>query len=264
MANLPPNIAKQVADARVTGGGTYIEHGDYDLMVTKWEYQELQDKVMVHEFLVINAKSKKVKEGEKHYDSEPNPVDSICSYAVNFDGAGKLSAAGNVRAVVLGLFGFKENEVKGEVVQQTLGDCCDGKANGMILRCSTYPKEIKSNKGNFITGMNWECYMQPGHGANRLDLAAERMRVLKEKGAEAAAALARQHMGSAPEQPTAPSIPAPTPAPVAAPPPPPPAPPPAVEKPWLIGWTPHPQNPAYFYKGAEVKTEEDIRRAAGQ
>lgn len=267
MANLPPNIAKQVADAKVTGGGTYIEHGDYDLMVTKWEYQELQDKVMVHEFVVISAKSKKVKEGDKLYDSEPNPVDSVCSYAVNFDGAGKLSAAGNVRAVVLGLFGFKENEVKGEVVQQTLGDCCDGKANGMILRCSTYPKEIKSNKGNFITGMNWECYMTPGQGANRLDLAAERMRVLKEKGAEAAAALARQHMGSAPEQPAAPSIPAPTPAPapsVAAPPPPPPAPPPAVEKPWLIGWTPHPQNPAYFYKGAEVKTEEDIRRAAGQ
>ena len=269
MANLPPNIAKQVADARVTGGGTYIEHGDYDLMVTKWDYQELQNKVMIHEFLVINAKAKQVKEGEKVYMSEPNPVDSACSYVVDFDGAGKLSAPGNVRAVVLGLFGFKENDVSGDVVQKTLSDCVDGKANGMILRCSTFPKEIKSKRGEFITGMNWDCYATPGQGANRLDLAAERMRVLKEKGAEAAAALARQHMGSpsteAPSVPAAVPAPVPAPAPsVAAPPPPPSVPaPPAVEKPWLVGWTIHPQDSRYYYKGTDVKTEEDIRRAAG-
>lgn len=281
MANLPVDMADEVGKSRVSGGGNYIQHGDYTFMVRKWFYQKIQDRCIILESVVVEARKKVVMENGKAMEYEPNTVGSDASNAVNFDGPGKLSAKGNSRAPVLGLFGFKENDVRDEVIAKTLRQVCkedESEADlagspiqpalGMLVSCSTFAKEIKSNKGSYITGLNWDCISKPGEGVNAPHLVKLRADALKSNNVDAAVALAAQHLaefragtGMAAPALAAPAFAAPAPVipAVAAPSLPslPSIPAPAADP--LDGWLPHPQDPVnYVHKGGVAKLRTDV------
>lgn len=273
--NLPSDMAAEVGKARSAGGGVYIVYGTYVFMIKKWFYQKIQDRCIILEAIVVEGRKKIVMEGDKQVDQEPNAFGSEVSSTANFDGDGKLSAPANARAPILGLFGFKENEVKDDVVTKTLDEVIDASqpAAGMLVSCSTFPKEIRSRKGNYITGLTWECLNKPGEGLNAPALVAARNAAMSTGGAEAAARVGAEQLAAArangavavappamadktivgstvtPEVPAVPSLPPPVPVVVAAP-------PPAPRDPFM-GWTKHP-TPGYWYQGQIVKSEADL------
>jgi len=266
MSNLPSDMREEVGKARVAGGGSYIQHGDYIAMVKKWFYQKTQDRCIILESTVITAAPKTVYHGAEAINQTPNAPGSDFSDVANFDGDGKLSAPANSRAPVLGLFGFKEGDVTDAKVGETLDYCLGDNqpAAGMLIKLSTYPKEIRSRKGSYITGRSWECVNKPGEGLNAPELVKARLDAFK-IGAEHGVKVATEQMGSRTFT-TAPAVAAP--APIAAPAFAPPAPPalPTVEKAYLVGWTPNPQDPRWFYRSnngqVEQKLETDL--AAGR
>lgn len=299
MASLPKEMADSVGKARTAGGGNYIQHGDYMFMVQKWFYQKVQDRCIITEFTVVDAVKKPVFEGTKKVDQDPNPIGNECSETVNFDGAGKQSADGNARAVVLGLFGYREGDIPDSTVSATLTEVCDDKqpARGMLIACSTFPKEKRSKPGEFITGRNWSCVDKPGTGANAPDKVAARLAAFS-RSTEEGVRVTREQLGkpavavvinltTSPPVVTPPTngngggsggggmfaVPAPAPAPVLAqvatapaipatasslPPP-----PIAVVDPFA-GWAVHPADANFYYKGQEVKSKADLLAAAGK
>jgi hypothetical protein len=243
MAQLPAELANRIASAQVTGGGNYIQHGDYVLMVRKWFFQKIQDECIITEFLVGDARKKTVFEGARAVDVDPNQEGADVSEPINFGGNGKLSAGSNAKAVVLGLFGFKQGEVPDHKVAETLISVTSDTqpATGMLIGLSTYPKEKVSKPGEFITGRNWICIDKPGTGLNSPENVKARLDALL-VSPDAAVKLIKQQLKSrsaatTPSIPTiglaaVPSIPSiPTP-----------------PKNSFEGWTAHPQDPNQFFK----------------
>lgn len=178
MGKMPKEVRDRIAKARATAGGNNIRHGEYVLMIMRSTYEKMNSgQCHINEFAVHSAKKVSVAEGDRQVDVEPNPLGSSCSYVINYDGKGKLSADGNSKALVLGLFGMKEGEMDDALVADTLGDFTDDKqpAKGMLVKCTTYPKEVRSNPGKFITGLNWECVAKPGEGLNSPEECAKRL-----------------------------------------------------------------------------------------
>jgi hypothetical protein len=268
MSNLPQDMKEEVGKARVAGGGSYIQHGDYIAMVKKWFYQKTQDRCIILESTVIESHAKTVYHGTEAINQTPNAPGSDFSDVANFDGDGKLSAPANSRAPVLGLFGFKEGDVPDAKVGETLDYCLGDNqpAAGMLIKLSTYPKEIRSRKGSYITGRTWECVNKPGEGLNAPELVKARLDAFKisaEQGVKVATEqMAARATGSNTTFAAAPSLPAPAPA-VA--PPVPPSPP--TEKPYLVGWTVNPQDPKWFYRlggNGQVEQKLETELAAGR
>jgi site-specific DNA-methyltransferase (adenine-specific) len=278
MGNMPQDMLDDIGKARTAGGGNYIQHGNYILMINKWFYQKIQDRVIVLECLVVDAVKKIVYEGPKMVELEPNAVGSECSSAANFDSEAKLSAPANSRAPVLGLWGFEEGKVDDQRVKATLDQAIGDEqpAKAMLVKCSTFPKEIRSKKGNYITGLRWECVNFPGEGLNSQEMVAAR-RAAFAQSTEAAVKLAVQQLATARASGKGPSIAAETPAAPAAPtaapaafsapeisaPPVPglptvPAASSGIEKFVAAGWRKHPQNPSFWFLGQQVKSEADL------
>jgi hypothetical protein len=279
MAELPDDLLEEVGKSRVGGGGNYIQHGDYIFMINRWFYQKIQDRCIILENLVIESRKKAVMEGKNKVEDEPNPVGSTCSDTANFDGDGKLSAPANSRAPVLGLYGFKEGTVPDDKVKKALAKATSDAQPmaGMLVACTTFPKEIRSNKGNYITGRTYSCVAVPGQGVNTEELARARMAAYKSGGAEAAVKLALEHLKAARAKGEAASLPsseepktevAATTAPGDSVPdledetPEIPDDKPAVDP--LAGWTIHPKSVAkgdadpYYFKGKELKRKSQL------
>lgn len=190
MGQMPQEVRDRIAKARATAGGNNIKHGKYVLMLMKSTYEKMNSGwCHINEFVVVEAQKIAVQEGDKKLDIEPNSVGSTCSSVINYDGKGKLSADGNSKALVLGLFGMKEGEVPDAKVSETLGDLTHDRqpAKGMLIGCETYPKEVRSRPGNYITGINWFCIARPGEGLNAPDKIGERLRAFEVAKAAAAA-----------------------------------------------------------------------------
>ena len=178
MGQMPQEVRDRIAKARATTGGNNIQHGEYVLMLMKSSYEKMNSGwCHINEFVVVESKKVSVMEGDKVKDVEPNAVGSTCSSVINYDGKGKQSADGNSKAIVLGLFGFKEGEIADAKVSETLGDLTHDSqpAKGMLIGVSTYPKEVRSRPGNYITGLNWHCIAKPGEGLNSPEKINERL-----------------------------------------------------------------------------------------
>lgn len=263
MGNLPKHLKAEVGKARVAGGGVYINHGTYVFMIDSWKFVKVVDECIVTELFVGQAR-------EKHDPKLPEPTNkpgTTCSEVANFDGAGKQSAGANARAVVAALYGdahvtgMSDDDV-GELLDAQLGT--DQPCRGMLIGCDTYPKEVRSNKGTFITGRNWKHIAKPGTGLNAPELVRARLaalnispeecvRVIDEQMKTVGVALSAVATSAAAPAVAAPVIPA-VPVPAA---PPLPAPPIIVVDP-LAGWTQHPDNPLFYYRGTEVKSKADL------
>jgi len=276
MANLPADMSQEVGKARTAGGGSFIQHGDYVWMIKRWFYQKIQDRCIILEVIAIEARKKVVYEGDKKVEDEPNEVGSEASDVANFDGDGKLSAPGNARAPVLALFGFVEGSVKDDLVSGTLDEVVGEKqpAAGMLIGCSTFPKEIRSRKGTYIVGRNWTHIAKPGQGVNAADNVRARLEALK-TGPQALIKLATEQLAKARSQGTAPALVDASASTIATAPPAsapeipvvpglPEIPPAGItrEKLFADGWKTHPSDASYMYRGKEIKLEKDL--LAGQ
>jgi len=268
MANLPKALAQKVGESRVAGGGNYIQHGDYVMMIKKWHYQQIQDEVIILEVIPIESRKKVVYEGDKKVEIEPNPPGSEASSVANFSSEAKLSAPANSRAPVLGLFGFAENDVPNQKVSETLEYVCSDAqpATGMLIMCSTFPKEIRSKKGSYITGLNWDCVAKPGTGLNSPEMVKARLEALA-RSPEDLVKVAMEQLsqaraaGGAPQLPTvstaAPPPPS-APSTQAAPPPPAPSTPPSPAKNLFEGWTVNPADPQWYYRYVDGKAVQKL------
>jgi len=264
MADLPDDIAKEVGKARVSGGGNYILHGNYPaLMVKDWIYEKkYSGRCIVLEMIVVESHKNVVYEGATKVDDEPNAIGSECSTVANFDGGSKESASGNSRAPVLGLFGLEDSKIDDAAIELALKRVCNEKiANGMILACTTFPKEKRSKRGEYITGLKFECVSKPGEGINTPELVRARLDAMK-AGNEAAVKVAAEHLAKfrASVGTVAPKVAAPS---SALPPPPAAAvPPPLAADPLAValaaGWLDYPGRPDLLYRGEIVKPKSEV------
>lgn len=171
---LSAEIKKRLADAKVTGGGSNINHGRYIFMIKKWWFEQgykgLADK---HELVVMKAEKITVMEGDKKVEVEPNPVGSTCSAVYNYDGKAKVMAPINTKKFLFGLLGIEEKDITPDDANATLEECINddskvGPVNpcrGMLIACETYPIYTKESK-QWIVGTKWECVSPPGEGEN--------------------------------------------------------------------------------------------------
>lgn len=265
MSNLPKHLKSEVGKARVAGGGVYINHGTYVFMVDAWKYVKVVDECIIVELLVGQAREK----SDPKLPEPTNKPGTTCSEVANFDGAGKQSAGANARAVAEAMFGpehcaGKSDDDISELLDAQLGP--DQPCRGMLVGCDTYPKEIRSNKGNYITGRNWKHVAKPGIGLNSPDMAKARLAAYAVSPDECVRLIAEQSKAAGVSLPAvAAAPPATTAAPPDAPaiPTAPTAPPITVVDPFA-GWTVHPKDPTYYFRGQEVKSKADLLAAAGK
>ncbi len=277
MANLPPELAQEVGRSRSAGGGTNIQHGDYIFMIRKCFFQKIQHACVITELMTIEAKAKRVFEGTKAVDHEPNPVGQDCSSVIDFDGKGAASAKNNVRDLVVGLFGL-DNNVADDIVTKTSAEmvCDNSPAIGMLISCSTHAKPIRSRPGDFMTALHWSCVAKPFTGLNDVASVRARLDAFARGGAEACVKVALEQLQAArkagativPQQaPTESSFTAPslvsTPAVPSAPSFPPVLQADPVAAALSAGWLPHPQNSEYLYhpslpQGQNVKKKTEF------
>lgn len=274
MAQLPRSLAEQVGSARVGGGGNYIQHGKYVLVIDDWRYQKIQDECIIIKTVVAEAHKVVVFEGDKKVEDEPNPVGSEASSVANFDGEAKLSAPANARAPILGLFGFKENGIDNATVTATLEQVTSDAqpACGMVVGLSTFPKEKRNKRGEYIVGLNWEFIAKPGQGINEKSL-VEARKAARAQGTEALVKLTQEHLAmmregkipssTAPAGVTSQAAPpaaagVPPSLPGGAPSLPPSLPAITVDTLKAAGWQPHPQDAEYMWRGTELKKVADL------
>lgn len=181
MGQMPEIVRQRIAKSRANAGGNNIRYGEYVLMYWKSSYDRMNSgNCHINEYVVVQAKKIVVVEGDKQKEVEPNQVGTMCSYVINYDGKGKLSADGNSKSIVLGLFGMEEKPDDAQQIaelDQALADLTSDAqpAKGMLLKLETYPKEVRSRPGNYITGMKWSCVDRPGTGENTVEKAAARI-----------------------------------------------------------------------------------------
>jgi hypothetical protein len=146
-------VFRKIANSRASGGGNQIKDGKYEFTVTKLL---MEDKYtgccFIAELLVDKAEASEP-------NIEPNAVGSTCSYVVNLDGSGKLSAPGNIKAFVLALLGLKEDEVSADEVADYTEKlvASDQPGRGMKITDETYRKTIRggANAGKPFTAHRW-------------------------------------------------------------------------------------------------------------
>lgn len=297
MANLPKYIKDEMADANDSGGGTYIQHGDYIMCFTKTHFFEVsrpgfESANIIHNLVPIESHKKTVYENGKPLAQEPSPVGEETSYAIDFKGKAKVVAGKNSRAVAIGLFDLPKND-KSAQVEEAVDRMCgpDQPAAFMLVKLSTFAKEVRSRPGEYITGLDWQNLSVPGpSGLNSRPLVAARAAAFKTGGGVelvrvTLAQLAEFRAAGGVTAFAAPvtdddgvsTAPAPTPAPTVAPsapaaaapalppPAPPAAPPPAIPviDPFA-GWTVHPADPNFYYRGTELKAKAELLAAVGK
>lgn len=191
MSAISKKLAQKVGAASVSGGGINIRHGKYLLMIKKVSVdKKFSGECFIMEMQVIEAEKIEVDEGGVAKNVEPNKAGSDCSYVVNFDGKGKASAPGNVKQILCAVFNVSEDQLTPEEFEGTFEDVVLDRADpehpdkevnplrGWLIRCGTYPKEVRSEKGRFITGIKWECASPPGEGLNAPEEIAKRRKAL--------------------------------------------------------------------------------------
>ena len=192
-SSIVQRIGKQIAEARISGGGINIRHGQYLLLIKRMMAEKkFKGDCYISEFVVLESTKIEVVEADKNgvsheKDIEPNKVGTDCSYVINFDGKGKQSAGSSAKALLCALFSVTEDQMSEDEFISTFDDVVrdrtegDQEANplrGWVVRLSTYPKPVQSDPGRYITGMKWESASKPGEGENAPDKVAERRRQL--------------------------------------------------------------------------------------
>lgn len=136
------SVYEKIASSKSTGGGNLIRDGRYRFVVKSLILDSKNSgDCFIAEFEVV--------ESEKIFeDVEPNKPTSTCSYVVNLDGAGKLSAPGNIKAFILALLGEDEDSVSekelADITEELTSE--NQPARGMLIADETWRKFSRSGK----------------------------------------------------------------------------------------------------------------------
>ena len=232
MADVSADIAGFITEAKVLGSSDNIRHGKYKMLIKRIFADIVETDKGKHKFAFVemtpieSAPNPQVEGDRVDYvgpaapgtgplkddGTKPNLVGSNCALKVDFDGAGSMSAGANIKAFILGLFGKKDGEVPGPVIDATWRDLARQKAVkageivgfdtttnqpvkadkdkvanpacGMVIMCTTVTKKKRTpnDKGMYITKLVWSPVPgsiprmgeTPGSGENADDLVAKR------------------------------------------------------------------------------------------
>ncbi len=149
----------QIAAAAASGGGTYINDGQYKLMIEKMFRKDSNfaggGTSFITEFRVLESNPDPNNPAVK-----PNPVGSTCSVVAVV--TKHASAFGNIKALLLGAlgaFGYTEEDITPEVIAKAFNS---DELRGIMLEDTTYRKNIKggANAGKPITLHKWTSIEQ--------------------------------------------------------------------------------------------------------
>lgn len=221
--DISAELAVDISEATGGGGKPYIRHGKYyELLLTRCHSKPVKmDDTKLHRFAFMEFKVLKAEPFDKGViptslqsrddGTNPNPVGSLCSHSIDFDGNGAAMAAQNVREFICGLFGVSTDELSKDDGFKTWVDLCrkedvkvggvdyidpktdkpviatrDKIANtgcGFIISLSTSAKELKRTRGSkdlsqeqreYFTLKQWICLARPGTGINSPEIVAKR------------------------------------------------------------------------------------------
>lgn len=149
-------LGKMVKDAKASGSGEFIRDGIYVFLVERIiEQKGYEGECCIAEFRVVTAEAldEKVK---------PNPPGSTCSVIYNVT-KNREAALGNIKKLMMGLYGVAEDEVSEELYGATVGDA--NPSRGMLIGCRTRRvinkgKVNPANRGMEMTVPGWETVEQ--------------------------------------------------------------------------------------------------------
>lgn len=136
------SVFERIAESRASGGGTQITDGKYSFTIVNLLMEKKYTGTCFIAELLVNS-------SEAIFDDvTPNKPGTRCSYVVNLDGAGKLSAPGNIKAFVLAVMGETEGESTPEDLEKTLRLMTGPEqlARGIIIESTTYRKYARAGK----------------------------------------------------------------------------------------------------------------------
>lgn len=221
--DISAQLGMEIGESTGGGGKPFIRHGKYyELLITRCHAKSVKmEDTKWHRFAFMEFK---VLRSEPHPagtiptslqskddGTNPNPVGSLCSHSIDFDGNGAPMAGQNVKEFIAGLFGANVDELSKEDAMQTwidlsrkqdvkLGgvDYIDPKTNqpvaakkdkianmgcGFIIALSTQAKELKETRKvkdmkpedrKYFTQKLWICLAKPGIGVNAPEEVAKR------------------------------------------------------------------------------------------
>lgn len=202
MANvpIPDDLLDDIFNANATAGGVYLDrYGRYVLLVEQAMYKQIRDvgrcfitkfQVLKSEPLSVQEPASKAQPESRTVAEEPHPPGYRPSVAINWDGDAKLSADGNAKAIVLGIFGMNEASVPKDVFKATFKDMVSDAqpARGMVVQAEVRPKGVGKQDGVFSHHIRlpyWHGLGVPGQGENTHELIrARRAEIEKYIGAE--------------------------------------------------------------------------------
>ena len=124
---------------------------------------------------IVSSESKGDLDPKTKTPVAPNAAGSLVGWPQKLDK--HKSAAGNVKAFVLSLLGFKENEVSSEQFGQALTELLSKAqpARGMLIGYETYQQPTRSgpNAGNVNTYVRW-IHVPPAAGNSADQIAARK------------------------------------------------------------------------------------------
>lgn len=221
--DISAQLGMEIGESTGGGGKPFIRHGKYyELLITRCHAKSVKmEDTKWHRFAFMEFKVLKSEPHppgtiptslqSKDDGTNPNPVGSLCSHSIDFDGNGAPMAGQNVKEFIAGLFGMNVDELSKEDAMQTwidlsrkqdvkVGgvDYIDPKTNqpvlakkdkianmgcGFIIGLSTQAKELKETRKvkdlpqeqrKYFTQKLWMCLAKPGMGVNAPDEVAKR------------------------------------------------------------------------------------------
>lgn len=151
------SIVDDIAGSKSTGGDNRIRDGVYDFTVKKilWE-EKRSGPTFIAELQIV--KSQDVSERDEHgapvLANAPGTSASVV-YVVSGSEDKKSVMKGNIKAFVLGLFGYADDQVTAEDFKKVFARVTgpEQAARGMLISGSTY--RATSKAGKLLTLLKW-------------------------------------------------------------------------------------------------------------
>lgn len=246
MAWLPPQMAGEVANSKALRQYQRFVPGEYILLIKNVEYEEVTTQKGVKEHAIVCRQvcvdSKPHPKGQPP-NITPNAVGEQVDYFIPDWGDAKVYTKPKLKSWVLGLIGRDEKGVDASKLAETIGLIGGERqlARGMYIRTIVTASVKQNEDGESYMNHEW----LPVAGENdptAPSVIARRKEIESNTDAGVAAAAASATAGNVPALPGngipalpgggIPSLPAANP---------------------MDGWSPHPSDPSFFYRGDKTK-----------
>lgn len=194
MANVPvpDEILNDIWMSNSAGPRVYLDkYGRYEILIESCQYKQVKvsntdvHRVMINRIKVLASEPIEVTEPAtvqspeaKVVREEPYPPGYRCNFNLDWDGEAGMSAGGNAKAFVEGIFGEKMDE---KAFKATFVDLVGDEqpARGLVIQAEVRPKSVSWVKDrkmgdHCIKLPLWQCLGVPGTGKNTREEVARR------------------------------------------------------------------------------------------